>query len=314
MEISFVESSTITHTDSSMNYVGIDIGGTNTKAGLVDGSGKVQDVRRISTVTDDIDALLKCVVSIVQDFQSQADVEAVGIGIPGLRSTKTHLIETSPNIPCIHNLNLEALLCKQLNLPVISENDANAGAYGEWVAGAGKGLQYMAYITIGTGLGCGLVLSGAMYRGASGYAGEMGHVNIEPFGRPCACGSTGCLETRVSAPGIIETASELGMHAASAEAIHDAALRGDTAALATFEVTGHFLGIACANLINLLNLESIVIGGGVMASSDLLLRPAAEEVRQRAFEPAARICPIVQSQLRTDAGLVGAAMLARDRQ
>lgn len=297
-----------------MNYVGIDIGGTNIKAGLVDDSGAVRDARRMPSVVDDIDALLKTLAAIVADFQSHASVEAVGIGIPGLRSTRTHLIETSPNIPCIHNLNVEALLSKLLKLPVISENDANAGAYGEWVAGAGRGLQYMAYLTIGTGLGCGLVLSGALYRGASGYAGEIGHVNVEPDGRPCACGSVGCFETRVSAAGLIATARELGMNETSAEVIYNAALRGDTAALAAFADTGRFLGIACANLINLLNLEAIVIGGGVMASADLLLRSATAEVRRRAFEPAARICPIVQSQLRSDAGLIGAAMLARDRQ
>jgi len=171
-----------------MNYVGIDIGGTNIKAGLVDDSGAVRDARRVPSVIDDIDELLKTLASIVADFQKQVAIDAVGIGVPGLRSTKTHLIETSPNIPCIHNLNLEALLSKQLKLPVLSENDANAGAYGEWVAGAGRGIQHMAYLTIGTGLGCGLILSGALYRGASGYAGEIGHVNVEPAGRPCACG------------------------------------------------------------------------------------------------------------------------------
>jgi len=297
-----------------MNYVGIDIGGTTIKAGLVDDTGSVRDARRTPTIVDDIDGLLKTLISLISQFQSSTSIEAVGIGIPGLRSTRTHLIETSPNIPCIHNLNLEALLSKQLNLPVISENDANAGAYGEWVAGAGRGLQYMAYLTIGSGLGCGLVLSGALYRGASGYAGDIGHVNIEPDGRPCACGSVGCLETRVSAPGLIATARALGIEESSAEALYEAAIRGNTAALAAFADTGRFLGIACADLINLLNLESIVIGGGVMASADLLLHSAAAEVRRRAFEPAARICPIVQSQLRTDAGMIGAAMLARDRQ
>ncbi len=95
-----------------------------------------------------------------------------------------------------------------MKIDVISENDANAGAYGEWVAGAGRGLQHMVYLTIGTGLGSGLVLAGALYRGASGFAGEIGHVNVEPDGRPCACGSTGCLETRVSAPGLVATARE----------------------------------------------------------------------------------------------------------
>src|SRR4029450_7276184 len=160
-----------------MNYVGIDIGGTNIKAGLIDDSGAVRDTRRISTGIDDIDGLPGTLTRLIRGFSASAPTEAVGIGIPGLRSSRTQRIETSPNIPCIHNLNLEDLLSKQLKLPVISENDANAGAYGEWVAGAGRGLQYMAYLTIGTGLGCGLVLAGALYRGASGYAGEIGHVN-----------------------------------------------------------------------------------------------------------------------------------------
>jgi glucokinase len=296
-----------------MNYVGIDIGGTNIKAGLIDESGAIRDTRRISSVVDDLDSLLRTLTTLISKFQSSASIDGVGIGIPGLRSTRTHRIETSPNIPCIHNLDLEALLSKQLNLPVVTENDANAGAYGEWVAGSGRGLQYMAYLTIGTGLGCGLVLSGALYRGAAGYAGEMGHVHIEPNGRACACGSIGCLETRVSAPGLIVTARERGLEVFTAEAVYNAAMKGNEAALAAFDDTGRFLGIACADLINLLNLEMIVIGGGVMAAVELLLRPLSAEVRRRAFEPAARICPIVQSQLWPDAGMIGAAMLARDR-
>jgi glucokinase len=296
-----------------MNYVGIDIGGTNIKAGLIDDTGAIRDTRQTSTNADDLDGMLRILTTLIAKFQASASIDGIGIGIPGLRSTRTHLIETSPNLPCIHNLDLEALLSKQLNLPVITENDANAGAYGEWIAGCGRGLQYMAYLTIGTGLGCGLVLSGALYRGAAGYAGEMGHVHIEPNGRACACGSIGCLETRVSAPGLIVTARERGLEVFTAEAVYNAAMKGNEAALAAFDDTGRFLGIACADLINLLNLEMIVIGGGVMAAVELLLRPLSAEVRRRAFEPAARICPIVQSQLWPDAGMIGAAMLARDR-
>jgi glucokinase len=220
----------------------------------------------------------------------------------------------SPNIPCIHNLDLEALLSKELKLPVIVENDANAGAYGEWVAGSGKGKSYMAYLTIGTGLGCGLVLSGNLYRGAAGYAGELGHVHIEPNGRACACGSIGCLETRVSGPGLVATAREQGLEEFTAEGVYNAAMHGNEAALLAFDETFRFLGIACSDLINLLNLELIAIGGGVMAAGELVMKPVAAEVRRRAFEPSARICPIVQSQLWPDAGMIGAAMLARDRQ
>jgi len=306
-----------------MNYVGIDIGGTNIKAGLIDESGKVHKTLGTLTIVDDLDGLISSLSNLLKEFQASANIDAVGIGIPGLRNTRTHRIETSPNIPCVHNLNLEELLSKPLKLPVITENDANAGAYGEWVCGAGRNLQFMAYITIGTGLGGGLILNGALYRGACGFAGELGHVNIDPMGRQCACGARGCLETRVSAHGIVETAQEYMRNTKStlhsiphltAEIIYERALAGDAAAAAAFQDTGISLGIACADLINLLNLEMIVVGGGVMASGKLLLGSAIAEVQRRAFAPAARICPIVQSQLWPNAGMIGAAMLARDRQ
>jgi glucokinase len=299
-----------------MNFVGLDIGGTTIKAGLVSESGVVLSTHQAPTIVDSIEGLIETLARLVAHFESVARFEAVGMGIPGIRSTRTHLVEASPHIPSIHHVNLEELLSKRLKLKVVSENDANAGAYAEWTCGAGKRLDHMAYLTIGTGLGGGLILSGKLYRGASGYAGEMGHVTVEPDGRRCACGSTGCLETRVSGPGIVETARELSRDPASAaltaESVYKAACAGDKVASEAFEVTGRFLGIACANLINLLNLEMIVIGGGVIASGDLLLDSTRREVRRRAFEPAARICPIVQSQLWPDTGLIGAAMLARD--
>jgi glucokinase len=236
----------------------------------------------------------------------------VGIGIPGLRSTKTHRIEMSPNIPCIHNLDLDALLSKQLNLPVIVENDANAGAYGEWLAGAGKGPELHGLPDDRTGLGCGLVLSGNLYRGAAGYAGELGHVTIEPNGRACACGSVGCLETRVSGPGLVATAREHGLEEFTAERVYNAALRENEAALLAFDETFRFLGIACADLINLLNPRidrdwRRSHGGG---RSGVAFR--CRRSPQAGIRTSARICPIVQSQLWPDSGMIGAAMLARD--
>jgi glucokinase len=199
-------------------------------------------------------------------------------------------------------------------IPVLTENDANAGAYGEWRSGAGKGLQHMAYITLGTGLGGGLILSDRLFHGASGYAGELGHTVVEPAGRQCDCGAIGCIETRVSGPGIVQTALEKGVSGdvSSAGSIYAAAMQGNEGAKAVFVETGRYLGMACANLINLLNLQAIVIGGGVMASGDLLLNATREEVRRRAFPASAQDCPIVQSHLWPDAGVIGAAMLARD--
>ncbi|HET9941896.1 MAG TPA: ROK family protein [Terriglobia bacterium] len=297
-----------------MHYIGIDIGGTNIKAARIDALGAVVESTKAPTPANDLSDLITAIQHLVSSLQAHGAVAAVGVGIPGLRNVGTGVIQTSPHIPCIRNVNLEEKLQQRLGIPVITENDANAGAYGEWRCGAGKGLQHLAYITLGTGLGCGLILSEDLFRGASGYAGELGHTVLEPGGRLCDCGATGCIETRVSGPGIVQTAREHGVAGdiSSAGAIHDAALQGNAEARAVFEETGRYLGMVCANLINLLNPQAIVVGGGVMASGDLLLGAAREEVRRRAFPASAQDCPIVQSLLWPDAGTIGAAMLARD--
>jgi len=297
-----------------MNYIGIDIGGTGIKAALTDDSGVVLETVKTPTPTENLKGLVSAVSTLVGKLRQKASVAAVGVGIAGLFNARTRRMETSPHIPCIHDVNLEQEFRDALCLHVVTENDAKAGAYGEWAAGAGKGLSHMAYITVGTGLGCALVFAGKMFRGTSGYAGELGHTIVEPGGRPCACGSHGCLETRVSATGIVLTAREMNIatESTTAESLYETAMKGDRAAQTIFEETGRYLGIACSNLINLLNPEAIVVGGGVMASGDLLLGAARTEVQRRAFPPSARDCAIVQSQLWPDSGTIGAAMLARD--
>jgi len=297
-----------------MHYIGIDIGGTNIKAGRIDDSGQVSALEKAPTPTNDLNALVATIERIVVTLQSNATVSGIGIGVPGLRNARTGIIQTAPHIRSIRGVNLEQLLQDKLKLPVVTENDANAGAYGEWACGAGKGRQHVAYITLGTGLGCGLIFPGKLFRGVSGYAGELGHTVVEPDGRPCACGAVGCLETRVSATGIVQTAWEahFGGEGVTAEDVYKAAMQGDRIAIGIFQETGRYLGMACSNLINLLNPEAIVIGGGVMASGDLLLAAAREEVNRRAFAPSAADCAIVQSHLWPDAGIIGAAMLARD--
>lgn len=297
-----------------MHYIGIDIGGTSIKASRVDTSGVVSESAKVPTASEDLDLLISSIVGLVSKLQARDSVSAVGVGIPGLRNSRTHAIQTSPHIPCLRGVNLEERLQKRLGIPVFTENDANAGAYGEWRCGAGKGLQHLAYITLGTGLGCGLILSEQLFRGTSGYAGELGHTVVEPGGRQCACGATGCIETRVSATGIVQTAREANVPGdiSSAAAICNAAVQGNKAARAVFEETGRYLGMLCSNLINLLNPQAIVLAGGVMASGDLLLSAARDEVGRRAFPPSAHDCPIVQSHLWPDAGTIGAAMLARD--
>jgi glucokinase len=307
-----------------MHYLGLDVGGTTIKAGLVDENCRVLESRSTPTVIDDIKGFISKLTELIRDFQKSAAIDAVGIGVPGLRSSKTRTIQTSPNIPCLKNVNLEELVADEVHLKVISENDANAGAYAEFLCGAGIGLHDLAYLTLGTGLGSGLVLNGSLYLGASGYGGEFGHTIVDPDGRPCGCGKRGCIETVASATGIVATAKDkLKTSGASllheipppltADKIYAAAVRGDETARQVFADTGRWLGIACANLINLLNLEMIIIGGGVMASGQVLLSHAGDFARQFAFPPSFADCRIVQSKLWPDAGMIGAALLARDR-
>ena len=307
-----------------MYYLGLDIGGTTIKAGLVDEKACVLESRKGPTLIDDLEGFISKLTEVIRDFQKSSPIDAVGIGVPGLRSSKTHVIRTSPNIPCLIDVNLEEIVADQVHLKVVTENDANAGAYAEFICGAGAGLHHLAYLTLGTGLGSGLVLNGSLYTGASGYGGEFGHTVIDPQGRLCACGKQGCIETVASATGIVTTAKEKLKVASdsllkevapplTAEKIYDAAIRGDAVAREVFSDTGRWLGLACANLINLLNLEMIVIGGGVMASGEVLLGPATEIAKQYAFAPSLADCRIVQSKLWPDAGMIGAALLARDR-
>jgi glucokinase len=297
-----------------MYYIGLDVGGTTIKAGLIDDVGTVLESRKAVTIVDDLNRFISTLTELNRGFQNLFEIESIGIGVPGLHSSKTGVIETSPNIPCLQNVNLETLVADQVHLPVISENDANAGAYAESQCGAGAGCRHMVYLTLGTGLGSGIVLNGKLYTGASGYGGELGHTIIDPHGRQCACGGRGCLETVVSGTGIVATAREKMKpeEAQTAEMVFEAAVGGNAVARSVFEETGKWLGMACGNLINLLNPEMIVVAGGVMASGDMLLEPALASARIHALGPSFRDCRIVQSKLWPDAGVIGAALLARD--
>src|SRR5207249_10735856 len=162
-----------------MRYIGLDIGGTTTKAGLVNETGQLLESRKVPTATDDLSSFVSNLTAVVRDFQKSTRVDGVGIGVPGLRSSKTHIIETSPNIRCLKHVNLEQIVADQVHIRTVSENDANAAAYAEFVCGAGVCLRYMAHLTLGTGLGSGFILNGTLFTGASGYGGEFGHTVLD---------------------------------------------------------------------------------------------------------------------------------------
>ncbi len=302
-----------------MYTIGLDVGGTTVKAGLADDAGHLLRIASQPTPGEDLQDLLDTLQHLVSHLAQDDSVGAVGVGLPGLASSETGTIHTSPNIPCLEGSQIAPRLGSQTGLPVIVANDADMSAWGEFSAGAGVHTQHMVGLTLGTGVGSGLILNGQIYNGARGYAAEAGHIVVEPEGPPCSCGSRGCLEALASAKGIVSLARiQLSAEEAapipepwSSESLCQAALDGHKGARAVFQQAGTYLGIACATLINLLNPEVIVIAGGVMTAGDLILKPAISEAKKRAFPVSFDSCRIVPAQLGNQAGTVGAALYAR---
>jgi glucokinase len=247
--------------------------------------------------------------------------------VPGLVNRKTGRIEVLPSLPDLSSVDVAAAISEKTGVPVVIDNDANAAAYGELQVGAARGRRDVFYVSLGAGIGAGIVIDGKIYRGATGFAGEFGHITIDPEGIECACGNVGCLETICSGPNIVrrtrerlyrDRTSSLSRLAIprnrelTAEDIAHAAKDGDEMAQVMMERTGMFLGIALAAVINLLNVEMIVMGGGVLEAGDLILKPTVKEARRRAFPPSFNSCEIVIARLAPSAGLIGAALMARD--
>jgi glucokinase len=216
---------------------------------------------------------------------------------------------------------LKAELEQVLHLPAFVDNDANVAALGEWIFGAGKGTRHLIYITVGTGVGGAIILNGSLWRGANFAAGELGHVPVNPDGPRCGCGGYGCVELFVSGPAIAQRAREFTARGVqsqiapkapeeiTAEQVAVAAQQGDPLARFILAEAGRYLGVALAGILNLLNPELVLIGGGVAAAGECLLEPLRWEVRRRAL-PTATTTPILPAALGSNAGLLGAAALA----
>ena len=257
--------------------------------------------------------------------QSATGIDAVGIAIPGLVNRQSDRVVASRYLPSTVQQDLHAEVMEKTGLRVELENDANAAAYGEYKIGAGRGSRDLFYITIGEGIGGAIILDGKLWTGATGFAGEVGHITIDTEGSECQCGNTGCLETVASAPNIVRRAKErlnrdstsslskLAMNKDfNAGDMAREAMEGDDFALMMIERTGKYIGTGVASVINLLNIERIVLGGGVMQAGDLILKPIMEEARKRAFQPCFEATQILAGALGPDAATIGAAMLARD--
>jgi glucokinase len=306
----------------------VDVGGTKIAGGVVDQDGNVLASISVATPpgaggarTFDISRQL-----IERLREQQPAVQAIGVGAAGMVDWPSGHIRWAPN-NSYRDLFLKDLLREATGLPVVVDNDANIAAWAEARIGAGRGCSDLAVLTVGTGIGAGLVLNGELYRGATGIGGEMGHVIVNPRGAACGCGATGCLEAMASGSAL----GRLGREAArkdpsgalaklagaparvTGEVVFTAARDGDPVACSLFDEIGYWLGIGIASLVNLLDIHLVVIGGGLSATKELLLRPARQSFEQFVFSPKHRELPsILGARLGSEAGIVGAAMLALD--
>src|SRR5256714_1593095 len=306
------------------HYVGVELCASTARAALVSASGEVVARRESAFAAEDIAAQVARLIAELRDA-SPARVAGVGVGLPGLVNPQTGRVVISSDLPAVVRGDLRAELSAATGLPVTLDNDANAGAMGEYVGGAGRGSRNMFYVTIGTGIGGAIIIDGKLWRGASGFAGEFGHITIDPEGVECVCGNVGCLETVASAPNIVRrthdrlmrdstsSLSRLGLNKdfTAADIAHEAR-NGDDFAAMMMARTGRFIGTAIAAVINLLNTERIVLGGGVMDAGELILDPIIQEARRRSFQPNFESTQIVAATLGTDAVSIGAALLARN--
>lgn len=310
--------------------IGVDLGGTNLRTAILGPDGNI--LERHKEATHAADGWEKVVVRLIENIKQQRksatqlgfDVAAVGVGAPGVIQADKGIVVKSPNFPDWNNLPLKDQLEKTLGTPVFLENDANAAALGEQWRGAGRGIRSMILLTLGTGVGGGIILDNKIWHGADGMAGEIGHMTLVPDGRPCTCGNTGCLEMYSSSRGIVQSFREaLGKTSGgvpdqskqiSSEQVYEAAGAGNEIAIRVMKDMGRMLGIGIASLINIFNPERIVIGGGVKDAWPLFIGSTREEIMKRAFAVPAKRTEIVPSQLGDDAGMVGAAAVAFELQ
>ncbi|GAM10044.1 glucokinase [Geobacter sp. OR-1] len=298
---------------------GIDVGGTNLRLALVAENGNVIERLKmptggnraafISQLSENILLLSDKAVAL------NAGMLGVGIGMPGLISPSGEIF-SSVNLSYCEGLNLATELQSLTGLPVVTVNDANAAAFGEYRFGAGRSLRTFIMITIGTGIGGGIILDGRLWSGADGFAGEFGHLTVVPGGRGCPCGNNGCVERYASATAILATAREQGMLSspdASVETLAAMSAAGDLMATKLFEDAGRYLGSAAAAAVNLLNPEAIIIGGGVAASFGIMREAMSTELCLRAYRPSVARLKILRGDLHDDAGVLGAAAVAFDR-
>ena len=307
---------------------GIDVGGTKIAGGVVADDGEVLETLRVESPATDVEAMEDAIADLVGQLSARHAITAVGIGAAGYVDRDRARVLFAPNIAW-RDVNLKAELEERIDVPVVVENDANAAAWGEFRFGAGSDVDDLMLVTVGTGVGGGLVLDGELYRGAFGVGAEIGHLRVVPNGIVCGCGHHGCLEQYASGSALVREARQIATNGVPAAAallaraggsveaidgpmISEAARDGDAFAIARLAELGHWLGSGIASLVTVLDPAVVAIGGGVSEAGDLLLEPLREAFEHhlpgREYRPLAEIR---RATLGNAAGMIGAAALAR---
>lgn len=308
--------------ESGSIFVGIDLSGATLRATVITPDGETIDTIE---APKEPERIIEQIAHITNNLRgAKHRIAAVGVALAGLINRQIDKVVFS-DLPATVRDDLHQELMRATGLRIEIENDANAAAYGEYQVGAGRNSRNMFYMTIGQGIGGAIIFDGKLWTGVSGFAGEVGHITIDTEGIECVCGNTGCLETVASAPNIVRRANErlyrdntsslsklvVNKEFTAADMAHEAR-NGDDFSLMMIERTGKYIGTGVASVINLLNVERVVLGGGVMDAGELILNPIIAEVKRRAFQPCFEATEIVAATLGPQAISIGAAMLARD--
>lgn len=312
-----------------MNRIGIDVGGTNVKIALVDDKGKIIYSNSVPTHAElgyeyTVNNIKQAIYDLLKETKLEAkNIEGIGFGFPGQIDFKNGIVRNAPNIPGWVEIPIKQIFEDEFHIPTRVDNDVRCAALGELNYGAGKGCENLICITVGTGIGSGLIVNGKLVRGASNAAGEIGHIKLQMKNGPiCGCGDTGCLEAFASGPAIVAMAEEYIKGGKSTKyreiangnpltpyIVCEAAKAGDVVAQRIFSIIGEYIGIGMAGVVNLLNPEKIIIGGGVADAGDLLFNPIIKAIKERAMKISGETVQVVPAQLGNTAGVIGASLL-----
>lgn len=316
---------------SELPVLAIDLGGTKIFAAIISSKGQVMARERCLTLADEgPEVVINRILSTIDHLLSQRNMNlsqlgGISIAAAGAIDSEKGLVTSSPHLPGWHDVPLRDIVREKYKVNTFLTNDASATVLGEHYFGVGKGINNLILLTLGTGIGGGIIINGRLYSGASGSAGEIGHMTINVNGPRCSCGNTGCLEALVSGTAVAKEAIrrirqgersslteivEGKIENITAEKVSLAAQAGDSLASEVILKAATYLGIGLANLVNIFNPEMIIIGGGIAKMGDLLLNPARQVVRERAFQLSAQAVQIVPAQLGDDSGVLGAAVFA----